>query len=113
MSRSWNAIGTATAAVELQALAPPAGTTNAWACIRAEEVLLQRHLPTDTSARNRLLARVTTLQRDGAMARVGLDCGFALAALVTPTSVEELQLLPGAAVTAVLKVPAVHLVPRG
>ncbi|MGE3171701.1 MAG: molybdenum ABC transporter ATP-binding protein [Planctomycetota bacterium] len=104
-------LGADDAAVELLVLAPPPGTVTAFACIRAEEVLLQRHRPTDTSARNRLAARVTAVHRDGAMYRVTVDCGFALAALVTPASVEELGLRPGAEVVAVLKVPAVHLVP--
>ncbi len=104
------ALGPADRPVELQVLAPPAGTTAAFACIRAEEVLLQRQRPIDTSARNRLRASVTEVVRDGPMWRIALDCGFPLAALVTPASVEELGLRPGASVVAVLKVPAVHLV---
>ena len=75
-----------------------------------------RQPPTDSSARNRLPARVLSVDPHGAMLRVRLDCGFpedvTLDALVTPASRSELELEPGRAVIAVLKVPAVHLVPR-
>jgi molybdate transport system ATP-binding protein len=97
---------------ELQVLDPGHAGDDAFACIRAEEVLLQRTSHTDTSARNRLQARIASVEPQGAMFRVRLDCGFSLAALVTPASISELGLEPGQQVTAVLKVPAVHLVPR-
>ena len=97
---------------KLQVLAPPDDVVLAFACIRAEEVLLQRTSPTDTSARNRLPGVVTAIEPHGAMLRVQLDCGFSLAALVTPASVSEMGLTEGAKAVAVLKVPAIHLVGR-
>jgi len=48
----------------------------------------------------------------GAMARVTLDCGFPLVAMVTRSSVDDLQLAPGQAVIAVIKAGAVHLISR-
>jgi molybdate transport system ATP-binding protein len=81
-------------------------------CIRSEDVTLERGESAQSSARNRLPARVVDTQREGPLVRVTLDCGFALTAVVTPHSAEALGLETGAAVTAVLKAPAIHLVPR-
>jgi molybdate transport system ATP-binding protein len=47
------------------------------------------------------------------MVRVSLDCGFSLKALVTNQACQELVLREGDQVTALLKAPAIHLVPRG
>jgi len=43
---------------------------------------------------------------------VTLDCGFPLAALITRSAREDLDLHVGDALTAVVKATAVHLVPR-
>jgi molybdate transport system ATP-binding protein len=84
-----------------------------YVCIRAEDVVLERGATAGSSARNHLLARVVSVVPEGALVRVLLDCGFRLTALVTRTSSEELRLAPDEAITAVIKAPAVHLVPRG
>lgn len=81
-------------------------------CIRSEDVTLERGETAQSSARNRLPARVIDTERDGPLVRVTLDCGFVLTAVVTPHSSEALGLSDGATVTAVLKAPAIHLVPR-
>ena len=81
-------------------------------CIRAEEVVLRVDEAGVDSARNRLEGKVIALVREGALVRVTLDCGFPLAALVTQRSVEELSLAEGRMVTATIKAPAVHCVPR-
>lgn len=81
-------------------------------CIRSEDVTLERGESAQSSARNRLPARVIDAQREGPLVRVTLDCGFELTAVVTPHSSEALGLVEGATVTAVLKAPAIHLVPR-
>lgn len=91
------------------------GAEGGWlACVRAEEVVLEpepeRGAP--TSARNRLPATVQWVRIEGPLARVRLDCGFPLTALVTRRSAEELGLAPGSHVTALVKAPAVRLVPR-
>ena len=82
-------------------------------CIRAEEVALQlpeaRHR---ASPRNQLAATVAAITPDGPLLRVDLDAGFPLAAYITRPTREQLDLVPGSPVTAVIKAPAVHLVPR-
>lgn len=83
-----------------------------WACIRAEEVVLEREARAITSARNRFAARVVSLTPEGPLVRVALDAGFPLAALVTLSAAAELSLAPGQAVLAVVKAQAVHVVPR-
>lgn len=47
------------------------------------------------------------------MIRVELDRGFALTALVTKLASEELELREGEMITALVKAPAIPLVPRG
>ena len=81
-------------------------------CIRAEDVTLETGGARASSARNRLPGVVRDLAPEGPMVRVALDCGFPLAALITKQSCEALGLAEGVAVTAVVKVPAVHLVAR-
>jgi molybdopterin-binding protein len=46
---------------------------------------------------------------EGALARVELDCGFPLVALVTAQSAAELALREGEQVSAVVKATSVHL----
>jgi molybdate transport system ATP-binding protein len=99
--------------VELLAVLPEHIERDAYVCIRAEEVILQRHSDALTSVRNRLVARVTSIVREGPMVRVGLDVGFRLTALVTRPACDELQLQPGDQVIAMLKVSAIHLIARG
>jgi molybdate transport system ATP-binding protein len=81
-------------------------------CIRAEEVVLEGAGGAPTSARNRLDATVVGVEPRGALARVSLDCGFPLVALVTRRSVEELRLVPGLRLVALVKAPAVRVVPH-
>lgn len=84
-----------------------------FACVRAEDVLLDGSSHGDVSARNRWTGRVISVQQEGGVVRVTLDCGFSLSALITRPAFDELQLTQGATVTAVVKATAVHLVPRG
>jgi molybdopterin-binding protein len=82
-------------------------------CLRPEDVVLA---PPDgvmtSSARNRLAGVVTRIVSAGAQARVTVDCGFPLVAVVTRQSLEELGLGVGARVVASFKASAVHLIPR-
>ena len=79
------------------------------ACIRAEDVAIARRLDQVSSARNRLAGRVCAVIPEGALARVELDCGFPLVALVTAQSAAELALREGEQVSAVVKATSVHL----
>ena len=89
-----------------------ASGTRVYACIRAEDVAIEMRAPGQASARNHLAARVVTIASEGALDRVTLDCGFALDALITRRSREELSLAAGMQVTAAIKATSVHLVPR-
>ena len=99
--------------VRLTAVAPNSLGRDVFVCIRGEDVLIERGPPSGTSARNQLTARVTSRTPEGALVRVGLDCGFRLTALVTRPSCEELNLQTGEEVRALIKAPAIHLVPHG
>jgi molybdopterin-binding protein len=84
-------------------------TGQVFACIRAEDVALTRDLAQTSSARNRVAGRVQSVILEGPLARVELDCGFPLVAVVTAQSAGELQLSPGDAVCAIVKATAVHV----
>jgi molybdate transport system ATP-binding protein len=81
-------------------------------CIRAEDVILERGASLATSARNRFTGRVTQVFLEGPMARVGMDCGFRLTALITNHAYRELGLAEGEVVTAHIKASAIHIIPR-
>ncbi len=101
-------VGTA----RLIALSVDDRTRDVWVSIRGEEVILQRDSGTATSVRNALPARVVTVRPGSPLLRIELDAGFPLFAFVTRPACEELGLQPGVAVKALIKAPAVHLVPR-
>jgi molybdate transport system ATP-binding protein len=81
-------------------------------CIRAEDVTLETSPRGEVSARNQLPGRVTSMQPEGGVVRVAVDCGFLLSALITRPACAELNLTEGSVVTAVVKATAVHLIPR-
>jgi molybdate transport system ATP-binding protein len=97
---------------QLAAVDPGIDTQNVLACIRAEEVILRPGDDSMDSARNHLAATIVEVVRSGPLFRVVLDCGFSLAALVTVQARDELNLSPGTRVTALVKAPSVHCVPR-
>jgi molybdate transport system ATP-binding protein len=80
-------------------------------CIRSEGVTLERDDEASESSRNRLAARILGLEIRGALARVHLDCGFPLEALVTAWACRDLGLRVGDAVTALVKATAIHVIP--
>jgi molybdate transport system ATP-binding protein len=82
------------------------------ACIRGEDVMLTSGDGVHVSGRNRLPSRVVAVHWSRPLVRVELDAGFRLFALVTPPGCEELGLVPGVEVTALVKAPAIHLVAR-
>jgi molybdate transport system ATP-binding protein len=97
---------------QLLALAPTSPVEQVYVCIRAEEVVLQQGSSNHSSPRNRLAGVVSSLAPEGPLVRVALDCGFPLQALVTRTACDELELREGAAITALVKVPCVHVIAR-
>lgn len=96
------------------ALATHGISEEVYVCIHAEDVMLEKvDSSTQSSARNRLIGCIHSLDREGPMMRVMLDCGFPLKALVTKQASSELRLQEGDEVTAVLKASAIHLISRG
>jgi tungstate transport system ATP-binding protein len=97
----------------VEAVAKAPLTPELLVCLRPEDVVLAA--PDGviaSSARNRLPGVVTRVVPAGAQARVTVDCGFPLVAVVTRQSVEELGLVVGTRVVASFKASAVHLIPR-
>jgi len=84
-------------------------------CLRPEDVTLFSGAPKPASpaAFNRLPARVQRIVAAGTHARVMVDCGFPLMALVTRREIEDLALREGASVTAHFKASAPHLLKHG
>jgi molybdate transport system ATP-binding protein len=99
------------AGIRLLAVAPTEEGRRVHVCIRGEDVIVERRRAGDTSARNRLPAVVKWLLPEGPLVRVGLDCGFELTALVTRPACAELELNAEDQVTALIKAPAIHLIP--
>ena len=89
----------------------PAGHETAL-CIRAEDVTIARHPATDISATNQWQAVVRSEVVEGPFVRVGLDCGFRLAALVTRDAWRRLALRPGDEAWAIVKAASILALPR-
>jgi molybdate transport system ATP-binding protein len=96
----------------LQAIAVQPVPKHVLVSIRGEDVVLMVGEAVQSSARNQLVARVCAILPEGALIRVTLDAGFPLVALVTRPACEELQLQAGSQVLALIKAPAVHLIPH-
>ncbi len=90
----------------------PAGTVEVTACIHAGDVMLVNGTSCNPSARNRLAGVILALVPDHSLVRVELDCGFPLVALLTRSSCMEMNLQPGDHVTALVKVPQIHVIAR-
>jgi molybdate transport system ATP-binding protein len=99
--------------IQLVALAQGVIEGDVYVCIHAEDVIVERGTAAQSSARNHLTGRIRALSREGPMIRLSLDCGFPLAALVTKQACEELDLREETIVAALIKAPAIHLIPRG
>jgi molybdate transport system ATP-binding protein len=97
---------------QMMAVAPEPPSVEAYLCIRAEDVILEKGPIVASSARNRLTGRVRTLDMEGPLVRVSLDCGFSLTALVTRQACAELGLREGEEVLALVKASAIHLIAR-
>ncbi len=97
---------------ELLAIDPGGVEDEVYACIRAEEVVLEPDDGHASSARNRLRGAVLARREEGPLVRISVECGVRLVALVTRASAERLGLVPGARVAAAVKAPSVRVVPR-
>jgi len=112
VARAQGLVTVAVGETHLVAVAPDRLEGEAFACIRAEEVVLEEAPGAPTSARNTLVGIVTARADEGPLVRVRLDCGIPLVALVTRPGAEAMGLEPGKRVAALVKAPAVRLVAR-
>jgi tungstate transport system ATP-binding protein len=78
-------------------------------CIRPEEVTISLP-PPSSSARNSFSGEVRLVALSGPYARVEIDCGFTLIAMITRRSAEDLGLKVGQQVHASFKATAVHVI---
>lgn len=100
-------------AAELVAVDPGGLEGAAYACVRAEDVVLEPAGEVHrSSAQNVLPGTVASRRDEGPLVRVVVDCGVRLVALVTRASAERLAMAPGQRVHASFKAPAVRIVPR-
>lgn len=111
LERAHGLVRVAAGTVELWAPDPGGLGTSAHATIRPEGVTLEREIPAQGSARNRLAARILALEPEGPLMRLRLDAGFPLDALVTAWACEDLRLEAGSALTALVKASAIRLSP--
>jgi len=99
--------------VKMEAIGDARVGQGVYLCLRPEDLTLWRRdqLPT-SSARNLLRGKIKRLKTQGPLARVVIDCGFTVVALVTRTSVQNMGLIEGKEVAATFKASAVHMIPR-
>jgi molybdopterin-binding protein len=83
--------------------------------LRPEDVTLMKldERRPESSARNHLHGTVSRVTLLGYQARVSVDCGFPLVAVITKRSLEEMGIAAGQEIAATFKAHAVHLIPRG
>ncbi|MFO0705504.1 MAG: ABC transporter ATP-binding protein [Nitrospira sp.] len=86
--------------------------TEVFVCLRAEDVTLEPCGSGPTSARNHVPGVVTSIASLGALARVTINCGFPLTAVITRSALTELGLAIGASVRASFKAGSVHVIAR-
>lgn len=94
------------------ALAIPSESREVFVSIRGEDVTLQNHDTTASSARNRLTARIVAIHAGSPLMQIELDAGFPLTALITRPAFQELELQVGSTLIALVKAPSIHLIPR-
>jgi molybdate transport system ATP-binding protein len=114
VSRSAGLVTVEIGGARMVAVDTAGASADVFACIRAESVTIERNPSGNpTSARNRLAARIVSVIPEGPLARVTLDCGFRLTAIVTRQSQEEMRLQEGEQVTAVVKATSIRIVQVG
>ena len=95
----------------IEAIADFATGEEVCACVRPEDITLSL-AKVSSSARNSFEGEITWIISMGPLARVEIDCGFPLVALVTKRSAEEMGLAKGKPVYATFKATGVHVIKR-
>jgi molybdate transport system ATP-binding protein len=98
--------------VTLSALANEFMLSDVYVCIRAEDVILEKPRDVAGSARNRLEGVILEVTPSGPLTQIKVDVGFPLNCSVTRQAVAELGLKPQDKIVAVIKAPALRLLPR-
>ncbi len=83
-----------------------------YACLRGEDVTIEKGPSVRSSARNHMEGVVKEVAPFGSLRKVTVDVGFLMTALVTRQALEDLSLAEGAVVAASFKASAVHLISR-
>jgi molybdate transport system ATP-binding protein len=112
VSRDGDLVAVRVGDASLSALDPTDELSDVYVCIRAEEVTLEKSLEIAGSARNRLSGVILEIVPSGPLTQIKVDVGFPLISSVTRQAVDELGLKPQEKIVAVIKAPAVRLVPR-
>jgi molybdate transport system ATP-binding protein len=110
--RADGIVSLAAAGLRIHAVDPATAETGYYACLRGEDVTLEKGAASRTSARNHLAGWVREIVPSGPILRVAVDVGFTISALVTRPAAETLALAPGDPVTVQFKASAVHLIPH-
>jgi tungstate transport system ATP-binding protein len=97
--------------IPLEAISNLDPGSEVYACIRPEEITLAP-AKDSTSARNTFPGEVSHIVLFGPLARVEIDCGFPLVALITKKSAEEMGLQTGSRIYAYFKATGVHIIER-
>jgi tungstate transport system ATP-binding protein len=79
-------------------------------CLRAEDLILSGSGIAECSARNTLTGTITRIALHGSFARVTVDTGFLVTALITRRSAEELEFREGQPICVTFKATAVHVI---
>lgn len=95
----------------LEAVTPRRPGDEVHILIRPEEITVSLE-SSSSSARNTFPGVVTLMALSGPLARVEIDCGISLAALITKRSAEDLGLKVGQQVHASFKATAIHVISR-
>ncbi|MEZ6092253.1 MAG: ABC transporter ATP-binding protein [Pirellulaceae bacterium] len=83
-----------------------------YVCIKGEAVTLQKGIQGGQSSRNQLAGTIQSITHEGPLRRIGIDCGFELTAFVTRPACDEMNLRIGDRITAAIKAPSIHLIPK-
>ena len=98
--------------LELSAVSDSGPGSKVYLLIRPEEILVWPNKPLHPIPRNRFRASVTSIVSLGAVAKLHLDAGFPLIALVTRPTLADLGVSVGSHLWVGFKATAPHVVPR-
>lgn len=94
---------------KLKLYANPAQTNARHIAIDPREIIISRHPDKDSSARNLLQGRLIQIAKEGSEVRLSIDCGEAFQVIISPPSLQQLQLQLGELLWLSFKASAVAL----